>query len=428
MKQYYLFYILVIIIWYGGHGNRLYAQQQSIAFLGQGATYTDNIPTAADGFTYEDDRAAAVWFMDTFLPAHSNITGTYYSFQDVAEGADISDYDLLWIQCDGATYPERLNEWPRGTQESNGDQHCVIRETGFEWNGAGLADGGACVALENAFITSIRNYYESGGNVFLGNYAGKALEVLGVFDGLSNPWEYRPNQTFGDVTVNTSNTAAPWGTHWSGPVALVNGINLVSATECTFAMDYLEFLTADTEKKNRACQYNLNWGRIHDDTPSGVLSDKRTTFETTLQATILLENCDGNEIQGALFSPNSAGDGTVIWYGAGVYDWYALGTGSNAVVKDITENALLYLLNSTLNTKELVEQSINIYPNPANQKIFLESNLEAELTLYNFLGQVIETTRGNVLDVTHVANGWYVLQVTSDTGQRSFKKIKVQHL
>jgi hypothetical protein len=31
---------------------------------------------------YDDDRAAAVWFIDTFVPAHSgSITGNYLSFQ-----------------------------------------------------------------------------------------------------------------------------------------------------------------------------------------------------------------------------------------------------------------------------------------------------------------------------------------------------------
>ncbi|WP_281755664.1 hypothetical protein [Neptunitalea chrysea] len=58
----------------------------------------------------------AVWFMDTFLPAHPDISGSYFSFQDVAEGTDISGYDVLWIQSDGATYPDRLAEWPRGTK------------------------------------------------------------------------------------------------------------------------------------------------------------------------------------------------------------------------------------------------------------------------------------------------------------------------
>jgi hypothetical protein len=94
---------------------------QKIAFIGQADVYNSNIPNAADGLMYDDDRAAAVWFIDSFVPAHSgSIIGSYLSFQDVAEGADLSSYDVIWVQSDGATYSGRLDEWPRGTTELNG--------------------------------------------------------------------------------------------------------------------------------------------------------------------------------------------------------------------------------------------------------------------------------------------------------------------
>lgn len=408
--------------WISGYG------QTSIAFLGQAATYTDNIPAAQDGFTYDDDRAAAVWFMDTFLPAHPDITGTYFSFQDVAEGTDISGYDVLWIQSDGATYPDRLNEWPRGTMETNGDRHCVIRETGFQWNGAGTADSGVCIGLEDAFINSIRSFYENGGHVFLGNYAGKALEVLGVFDGLTNPWEYRPNQVFGDVTVNAANTAGAWGTRWGGSASspLIAGMATTSVAGCGFSDTYLEFLTADTEKKNRACQYNLDWGRISDDTPGGVLADKRVTFETTLNAEILLENCNGNEIQGALFQPNSTGDGTVIWYGAGVYDWYAPGTGNNSAVKQITENALLYLTGLTLSVPSVGLDHIRIYPNPAKDQLHIDSNVPVRISVYTTTGQWVISGTEPTLDVAELQSGLYLVQLTDDSGNTTYSKVMIQ--
>ncbi|MDQ1096627.1 MULTISPECIES: hypothetical protein [Chryseobacterium] len=65
---------------FAGHIN---VQSRKIAFIGQSDVYNSNIPTASDGLTYDDDRAAAVWFMETFLPSHSgNISGSYFSFQD----------------------------------------------------------------------------------------------------------------------------------------------------------------------------------------------------------------------------------------------------------------------------------------------------------------------------------------------------------
>jgi hypothetical protein len=191
----------------------------------------------------------------------------------------------------------------------------------------------------NSFINRAKTF-------FWGILQEKSLEVLGVFDGLSNPWEYRPNQLFGDTFANPNNTDAAWGTNWSGNSnsTLIQGITTQSVA-CSFANQGIEFLSVDTQKKNRALQYNLNWGRIYDDVggASSSMLQRRQAFQNTLNANILLENCDGNEIQGAEFKPRNLGDGKVIWYGAGVYDWYAPGTGNNDNVKKITENTLLYL-------------------------------------------------------------------------------------
>lgn len=423
MKKITIQLITLILFVAFGHSN---AQTKSIAFLGQAATYNDNIPDAADGFTYDDDRAAAVWFMEDFIPSQANIEGTYFSFQKVAEGADISGFDLIWIQSDGATWTDRLNEWPRGTTEGNGDRHCLISETGFVWNGGDAQ----CIALEDAFMASIRDFYKSGGNIFLGNYAGKALEVIGVFDGLSNPWEYRPNQTFGDVAVNPGNTAGAWDTNWAGEPSseLISGIP-TSAVTCEFSDVLIEFLGADTEKKNRACQYNLDWGRIYDDAgaDASTLLQRRTAFETTLNANILLENCNGNEIQGAKFNPRSGGDGTVIWYGAGTYDWYAPGAGGNDNVKLLTQNTLLSLLNNALSIKDVESKElISVYPNPVNNELFIKSSNPVQVQVYSITGKEIIKTSNNKIDFTTIKSGVYIVNVTDlvTKGSQNFKIVK----
>ena len=337
------------------------AQNKKIAFIGQAATYNDNIPAAQDGLTYDDDRAAAVWFMDEFIPSQNNIDGSYFSFQDVAEGADLSSFDVLWIQSDGATFPGRLNEWPRGTTEGGGERHCVITEAGFEWNGGNAA----CITLEDNFINSIRTFYEAGGNIFLGNFAGKGLEVFGVFDGLTNPWEYKPNQTFGEVNSITDDWAVnnPWGNFYQDSVSnpLRTGFVLGSPDNACNDGRYIEFLTAGSGKKNRVCQYNLDFGRINDDANannggSATLAQKYTEFETTLNAQILLTNCGGNEIQSVQFNPRTVGKGTVIINGGGSYDWYADGSPANYNnnIKIFTANALLSLADMA---------SYNIYAN-----------------------------------------------------------------
>ena len=398
--------------------------QKKIAFIGQADVYSNNIPTANDGLVYDDDRAAATWFMETFLPNHSNeIAGSYFSFQEVAEGADISSYDAIWIQADGATYTERLYEWPRGTTEANGDKHCVLRESGFEWNGQ-------CSTLEDAFMAKIRAYYKSGKNIFLGNFAGRALEVIGTFDGLSNPWEYRPNQLFGDTSVNPANTDAAWGTNWnsSGNSLYIAGIS-TSETSCTYAKNYIEFLGSNTEKKNRALQYNLNRGRIYDEAGSSTstLDQRRQAFQTTLNAQILLENCDGNEIQGAQFNPRNTGDGIIVWYGAGVYDWYAP-TGSNENVKKLTENTLLYLAKtSALAVKEDSSISdITVYPNPTSSILNINTDLKVISEIYDTAGKKVMKNTGKRINVEGLGSGIYLIKVTeSSTGKaKTLKFIK----
>ena len=111
----------------------------------------------------------------------------------------------------------------------------MLREDGFQWNGQ-------CSQLEDDFIWKIKQFYKSGKNILLGNFAGKSLEVLGVFEGLSNPWEYRPNQLFGDTFANPNNTDAAWGTNWSGNSnsTLIQGITTQSVA-CSFANQGIEF-------------------------------------------------------------------------------------------------------------------------------------------------------------------------------------------
>ena len=54
------------------------AQVKKIAFIGQAAAYTDNIPAAE--FPYDDDRAAATWFMDDFGVNTSKCHGKLFFF------------------------------------------------------------------------------------------------------------------------------------------------------------------------------------------------------------------------------------------------------------------------------------------------------------------------------------------------------------
>lgn len=409
----------------------LEAQTKSIAFIGQAPTYNDNIPAAADGFTYDDDRAAAVWFMDVFVPEQTNINGSYFSFQDVAEGTDISSFDVLWIQSDGATWPGRMDEWPRGPTEGGGERHCIITEAGFEWNGGDAS----CMALEDAFISSVRSFYESGGNIFLGNFATKGLEVIGVFDGLSNPWEYRPNQTFGETSPISDSWAVdnPWGNFFHGDISnpLMLGFTLGSPDSgCNEGID-VEFLAAGAGKKNRVCQYNLDFGRINADANannggSATLAQKYVEFETTLNVEILLTNCGGNEIQSVQFNPRTIGEGTVIVNGGGSYDWYADGspTGFNDNVKQFTRNALLVLTGETLSYERIDKSLISFYPNPVKSELNIDYKGNFNIRIYNLLGKQVLTSNDKTIDISKLSVGVYIVKTTDmDTKKVSTYKI-----
>ncbi len=392
----------------------LYAQTKNIAFVGQAATYSDNIPGADAGLTYDDDRAAAVWFMEDFVVNNTNINGTYLSFEDVAAGSVLSGYDAIWVQSDGATFSGRMDEWPRGTVEDTGEIHCILGEGGFQWNGN-------CTALQDDFISNIKSYYLAGGNLFLGNYASKGLEVFGVFDGLINPWEYKPNQTFGETSPITDSWAVdnPWGNLYHGETnnPIMNGFSLGSPDGGCNNGIYIEFLAAGPGKKNRTCQYNFDWGRINDDANtanggSATLAQKYDEFETVLNAEILLTNCGGNEVQAVQFNPRNTGNGTVIINGGGSYDWYAGGspTNYNNNIKLFTSNALLTLAGVTLSTKKIDKSQISFYPNPVQSKLYINYKGKLNTSIYNLLGNQVLVSNSKTIDISELAVGMYIIK------------------
>ena len=296
--------------------------QKKIAFIGQAGTYNDDLSATNVEFLPEGDTAAGIWFIDDFGKNTPNVATTYLSFEDVAAGANLSQYDAIWIQYDPETFPSRLTDFPRSRPEGDGTKHSMLKETGFSWGRDDSTDG----PLEDAFVAAIKTYYQGGGNMLLGNFAGAGIEPFGVINpALSNPWEYKPNQDFGDVFANAGLTASAWGNWWNGATnsPLISGIT-TSVDACNAALPYIEFLSSGTEKKNRVLQYNLDFGRIHNDNPGADLATKRGILENLLQAKILVLNCGGNEVQGIQFNPTgfNAGKGTVVFYGAGTYDWY----------------------------------------------------------------------------------------------------------
>ena len=71
-------------------------------------------------------------------------------------------------------------------------------------------------------------------------------------------------------------------------------------------------------------------------------------------------------------------------------------------------------------------EEINIYPNPANSKIYIESKSVIEVKLFGLLGNEIITTKEKEIDVSNLREGIYFIQVNTN-GRIYTKKIIVQH-
>ena len=81
-----------------------------------------------------------------------------------------------------------------------------------------------------------------------------------------------------------------------------------------------------------------------------------------------------------------------------------------------------------LNEEEAME--LNVYPNPANNKIYVDGEGIGAVEVYNSLGQkviTVEGTENTAVDVTSFENGVYVVRVITNEGAVSTKKVTIAH-
>jgi len=402
--------------------------QKKIAFIGQAGTYNDDLETTTVEYLPEGDTKAGIWFMEDFGVNTPNVSVKYLSFVDVAAGANLSQYDAIWIQYDPSTWSSRLTDFPRSHPENDGTKHSMLKETGFDWVRDQATDG----PLEDAFVAAIKAYYVGGGNMLLGNFASAGIEPFGVINPtLTSPWEYKPNQDFGDVIANGGNTADAWGNWWNGASdsPLISGLTAAS-NNCISVLPYFEFLAAGTLKKNRVLQYNLDFGRIKNDNPSANLVTKRGILENLLQANILVLNCGANEVQALQFNPTgfNAGHGTVITYGQGTYDWAAGTKGINDNVKNLTKNTLLYLASKSNLSVASLDGSLDIkfYPNPVQSELQIQYKGDLTTSVYNISGAKLIETKSKNIDMSKMATGTYIIKTLDSDSIKSnnYKIIK----
>ena len=86
---------------------------------------------------------------------------------------------------------------------------------------------------------------------------------------------------------------------------------------------------------------------------------------------------------------------------------------------------------STLNLTEVNKGDVSIFPNPTSENLYINltnSNSQIKsLQLFSITGQIISNSweAGNVLDLSQINDGLYILQITLDTGSLVYKRVVV---
>ena len=79
---------------------------------------------------------------------------------------------------------------------------------------------------------------------------------------------------------------------------------------------------------------------------------------------------------------------------------------------------------------ETISSNFNIYPNPANNKIYVDGENIGIVEVYNSLGQKVITTEGSEhtsIDVASFENSVYVVRVITNNGDVTTKKVTIAH-
>ena len=108
-------------------------------------------------------------------------------------------------------------------------------------------------------------------------------------------------------------------------------------------------------------------------------------------------------------------------------DLYAV-DGVDTVFYIAAENGFVYK-SAMIPVSGLEENAfqINVYPNPAKDRVVIEGIEAAEVNVYNALGQVVKTVRGtNEIDLSGLVDGVYLLRIADIEGRIFMEKVMVR--
>ena len=81
----------------------------------------------------------------------------------------------------------------------------------------------------------------------------------------------------------------------------------------------------------------------------------------------------------------------------------------------------------TLSTSKFEDFTVEVYPNPVMEKIFIKSKAQVQTAkMYSLLGKQfsISFSDGNIIDVSNLSPGMYILKLYSETSEQTFKVLK----
>lgn len=130
---------------------------------------------------------------------------------------------------------------------------------------------------------------------------------------------------------------------------------------------------------------------------------------------------------------DSNNNGICCTYGNGTY--YIKDANGNRFIEGDGEfgsmaSHLFSIENNTTSVEATLQESLKVYPNPANDKIFVDGERIDVVDVYNALGQKVASIEGaerTIVDVTLFKSGVYVVRVITEDGDVTTKKVTITH-
>lgn len=250
------------------------------------------LAASREAISNPDEKAAADWFFAVYPDA------AYVSFQSIASGRNLSNYQVIWWHFDAA------QELP-------------------------------AVALTNEVIHTLKTYRSEGGRLLLSAFAVQYVEALGVV-----PEGRGPNNVFGDFLPNGFiEENNHWGMSFKGHEdhPIFQGLD-------TFEEGKAYLLASGTFRLNHTAWWFLpEWGGYGD-----AATWRSETGGINLASEAWDDHLDGRV--GLAEWPDSGSQGNVVIIAFGAYDWYSEpqnGASTNNRymnnIRQLTKNAIDYL-------------------------------------------------------------------------------------